>query len=118
MEWKKRFVYLKSVVFDEENLGQKGAKFQIVKFPSGSRIGPHYHKKIREVFFVKSGKGTFIFNGEASKAKEGDVFLCEPNDVHEVINNSTEEFVFLIFKTNEMEGDIFWVNDEDKKFKS
>ena len=106
--WKERFVYLKDIPFDENDLQQKGSKFQIVKFQPKTSIKPHYHKKTTEIFYVRSGEAIMKFNNEEILAKKDDIFLCQPNDVHEVINNSDEEFVLLIFKTNEEPDDLYW----------
>lgn len=115
LNWEERFVYLKNVPFDEKSLNQKGAKFQIVRFLPKTRIEPHFHKKVYEIFYIRSGKGVVILNGKRNTAQKDDIFLCEPHDVHEIINNSSEEFVVLIFKTNENPKDIFWVNKKDKE---
>lgn len=114
LNWEERFVYLKNVPFDEKALNQKGAKFQIVRFLPKTSIEPHFHKKVYEIFYVRSGTGTVILNGQHNIAQKDDMFLCEPNDVHEIVNDSSEEFVILIFKTNEDPADIFWVNEADK----
>lgn len=115
LDWKERFVYMKNVPFDEIDLNQKGAKFQIVRFLPKTRIEPHYHKKVYEIFYVRSGEGVIFFNGEKHDAKKDDFFLCQPNDVHEIINDSDEEFVLLIFKTNEDPEDIFWTEKEEEE---
>lgn len=108
LTWKKRFSYLKNVLFDEKILHQKGTKVQIIKFSPGTRIGPHFHKNVYEIFFITNGHGSIIFNGKKHKAKPGDIFLCQPGDVHEIINNAKEELVIVIFKTNEKTSDIVW----------
>lgn len=112
LEWKERFVYLKNVLFDENTLGQKGAKFQIVRFLPKTSIKPHFHKNVREIFYVKSGNGIIVLNNERYEAKADDIFLCEPNDLHEIINDSLEELVLLIFKINEDPEDIFWLGEK------
>ncbi|MCK4670298.1 MAG: cupin domain-containing protein [Nanoarchaeota archaeon] len=45
---------------------------------------------------------------EEFRCKLDDFFLCEPGDVHEIINDTPEDFVILIFKTNEEDDDIYW----------
>ena len=108
MEWKERFTYVKNVVFEADELGQEGARFQIVKFLPHTTIEPHYHEKVREIFYIRSGNGIIRFNGQENRAKADDIFLCEPKDVHEIINDADEELVILIFKTNESPDDIIW----------
>jgi mannose-6-phosphate isomerase-like protein (cupin superfamily) len=113
LKWGKRFTYLKNVVFDNRDLRQKGAKFQIIRFLPNSKIGPHYHKKVTEIFFILKGSGEFVFNGRTFKGKKNGIFLCEPGDVHEIINKNSRELVILIYKTNENPKDIFWINPKD-----
>ena len=109
LNWRNRFYYLKSIVLDEKNLNQKGSKFQIIRFLPKTKIGPHYHKCVCEIFYLLKGKGYFIFNGQKFIGKKNDIFLCQPKDIHEIINDSSRELVVLIFKTNENQKDIFWI---------
>lgn len=115
LDWKDRFIYKKNILFDAADLHQPGAKFQIVRFLPHTKIGPHYHKRVREIFYIQAGQGIIIFNGKHYSAKTNDIFLCEPKDIHEVINDSNEEFVMLIFKTNEDPTDITWINPKDEE---
>ncbi len=108
LDWKDRFTYVKNIPFDENDMKCKGAKFQIVKFKPNTSIKPHFHKKTVEIFYIKSGNGILKLNKEEFRCKPDDFFLCEPGDIHEFINNTKEDFVILIFKTNEEKEDIFW----------
>lgn len=114
MEWKKRFTYLKNIVFEDKDLRQQGAKFQVVRFLPQAMIGPHAHQKVAEIFFVREGEGKFLFNGKPVIGRKDDMFLCEPGDVHEIINTGAGELVLLIFKTNEDPADITWLNPGDE----
>lgn len=108
LKWKKKYTYFKNIVFDEKDLNEKGAKFQIVKFKQNTSIGPHYHKKVHEIFYVRSGNGILKLNDKKFRCKPDDFFLCRPNDLHEFINDTSRDFTILIFKTNEEKGDIHW----------
>lgn len=109
LEFGERFSYLKNVPFNEEDLRCAGSKFQVVKFKPGSEIKPHFHRKTCEVFYIQNGSGLLIINGQEFSCNPGDFFLCEPGDSHAFKNDTKEEFVILIFKTNEpKEPDIFW----------
>jgi quercetin dioxygenase-like cupin family protein len=103
-----KVVYKKCIVFNEDDLISKGSKFQIVTFKPESRVKPHYHKKTTEIFYIKEGKGTLKLNGREYNFKKDDIFLCEPKDTHEFVNNTNKDFTVLIFKTNEEKDDIFW----------
>ncbi len=108
LKWKKRYTYLKNIIFTEKDLNCKGAKFQIVKFKPGTSIKPHHHKKSTEVFYIRSGNGAVKINGKKFRCKPDDRFLCERGDTHSFINDTKQDFIILIFKTNEEERDIYW----------
>ena len=110
LNWKERFTYLKDIPFDEKDLNCSGSKFQIVKFKPNTFIKPHYHKKTTEIFYIREGNAVLKLNNKEFKCKKDDFFLCEPNDVHEFINNTNQDLIVLIFKTNEEENDIYWTN--------
>lgn len=108
LSWKERHTYVKDVPFDGKNLNCPGTKFQIVKFKPGTSIKPHYHKKTSEIFYIQSGNGVLKLNGQGFRCQPNDFFLCEPEDVHEFVNDTPKEFIILIFKTNEEEVDFYW----------
>ncbi len=115
LEFKGRFTYLKNVPFDENGLKCPGSKFQIVKFLPGSEIKPHFHRKTYEIFYVRGGNGILSMNGQDFRCKPDDFFLCEPGDSHAFKNDTKEDFIILIFKTNEpKQGDIFWENGKER----
>ncbi len=111
LTYHERFTYLKTIVFDENELQSKGAKFQIVIFKPNAQIEPHYHTKTTEIFYIQAGSGTLILNSQTFVCKSGDIFLCEPGDVHAFMNPTTQDFTIVIFKTNEEAGDIFWIEN-------
>lgn len=106
--WTKRFTYDKVIIADENTLKSKGSKFQIVNFSPKTNIKPHYHKKTIEIYFIESGTGKIILNGIEYMAETGDIFIIEPGDTHEIINDTNDNFTILIFKTNEEKNDIYW----------
>lgn len=108
LRWTERFTYVKDIPFNEKDLRCKGAKFQIVKFKPHTTIKPHYHKKTSEIFYINNGKGMLKINNKEFRCSANDFFLCEPDDNHEFINDTDEDFVILIFKTNEEDNDIYW----------
>jgi quercetin dioxygenase-like cupin family protein/2-polyprenyl-3-methyl-5-hydroxy-6-metoxy-1,4-benzoquinol methylase len=108
LEWEERFGYLKNVPFGEKELNCQGSKFQIIRFEPGSILGPHHHLETTEIFYVIRGNGIIRINGKEIMCEPGDFMLCKPGNVHEVINDREEEFVVLVFKTNEKAGDMHW----------
>lgn len=114
LSWRERFTYRKNVVFDENDLKQAGVSFQIVRFPAGASISEHWHKHTAEIFFVKSGYGMAVMNGEKINLEPGDCLLCEPGDRHAFSNNGAEDLTLLDFKINEAQDDIFWAGEAGK----
>ena len=109
ISWKDRYTYVKDVQFNAHDLNCPGSKFQIVKFKPGVAIASHFHKKTHEIFYIRSGTGILKLAGHEFRCASDDFFLCEPGDVHEFLNDTPEDFIILIFKTNEVEDtDIYW----------
>lgn len=104
-DWKNKYTYKKVIIFNESEIGVKGAKLQLINIPSGEKLKPHYHKKITEIFSILSGNGIIKINGKEVKEK---IILCKPNDTHSFDNNTNGDLVILISKWNEDEKDIFW----------
>ncbi|MDP3742040.1 MAG: cupin domain-containing protein [Candidatus Micrarchaeota archaeon] len=105
---KKVYAYDKVNVFDETTIGVPGAKYQLVSFPPGASVAPHFHEKVREVFLIASGKGKITINGKEHFTVAGDIFLIEPNDSHALQNTDSFPFIVHIFKWNENAHDINW----------
>ena len=110
LNWKDLGIgYVKEVPFDEKDLNCKGTKFQVLKYKPGTKIPSHYHKEAYEIFYIREGKGIISFNGKDIRCKPDDFFLCEPNDLHGVVNDTEEDFVILVFKTNLLDrNDFYW----------
>lgn len=104
-EWVERRGYSKKILLTEDEIKSEGNLVQIVKVNPHTQIKPHYHKQTIEIFYILKGNAILFFGDRKIEAKPGDVFLCEPNDVHGVINDSNEEFSLLVFKINEKEDD-------------
>lgn len=108
LKWQDRFTYVKDIPFTEKDLHCPGAKFQVVKFKPHTSIKQHHHKKTHEIFYIRNGTGILKLDHQIFRCKPDDFFLCQPGDVHEFINDTDQDFIILIFKTNEAEEDMFW----------
>ena len=64
----------------------------------GQTLGGHYHEQVEETFYVVSGRGTFLVNGEAHPAAEGDAFRLEPEDRHDIRNDSDAPLKLVFIK--------------------
>jgi len=107
-EWKKSNGYYKKILLSENDLKSKGNLVQIVKVDKKTNIEPHYHKKASEIFFILKGNGILFVGNDKQRRKEGDIIFCEPGEIHGVINDTDDEFVWLVFKINFTENDTFW----------
>jgi len=107
-EWIKLKGYSKKILFTEEDLKSKGIALDIVKSKSGEIVQPHYHKKRKEIFYVLKGNAILWVGNDKSRRKPGDIILCEPGEMHGVINDTDEEFIWLNFKINAMKDDTYW----------
>ncbi len=104
-EWLERKGYFKKILLTEGEIKSEGNLVQIVKINPHTEIKPHYHKQTIEIFYILKGNAILFFGDKKIGAKPGDVFLCEPNDMHGVINDSDADFQLLVFKINAKEDD-------------
>ena len=74
------------------------------RIPPATSIGEHLHEKGREFYFIVSGQGTMIINGESIPVERGDLILNEPGDTHGITNTSGEELCILVTEVIETEG--------------
>lgn len=107
-EWLNKKGYSKKIFLDENDLGHKGALVQEVKIKAGERAKDHHHKKQTEIFYFLTKNGYWIINGEKKTFEIGDVLVIKPYDNHTVVNNSSEDYIYLAFKFNYETEDIYW----------
>lgn len=111
-EWLKRKGYFKKILLTKDDLkSESDILVQIVKNEPYTNVKPHYHKQTTEIFYILSDNGIFFINDNKNRHKPGDAILCEPRDIHGVINDGDEEFISLVFKINPVENDIHWVEE-------
>lgn len=69
----------------------------LVDFDIGASSTPHSHNKTEESYYVLSGEGKIIINGETAPIKTGDLVVIPIKSLHQVINTSkTEELKLLV----------------------
>jgi len=107
-EWLEREGYSKKILFTGDEL-KRGHLVQIVKSKGHTEIKPHYHKQTIETYYVLKGNALLFIGDKRFRAQQGDVFLCEPGEVHGVTNDTDEEFLLLVFKIDAKENDSYWV---------
>jgi quercetin dioxygenase-like cupin family protein len=71
----------------------------VIRLRPGDALGAHYHRKVEETFYFTGGAPTMIVNGAEHIVRPGDVFRLEPEDRHDIVNNSQEiaNAVFIKF---------------------
>lgn len=107
--------YSKRVIFNVNELPERGHILQVVTIPPKTKQQPHYHNKQTEIFYILEGECLIIINNQEFLAKPGDAFVCDPGDIHNLWNKSDEEFKLAVFKINSPENheDSVWVESSD-----
>ncbi len=70
----------------------------------------HYHKKLEEMFYFMKGEPLLLIGDKKIRVKEGDVYTVEPNEVHNLENDTEEEVWILFNKSPAIKGDRFEVD--------
>ena len=71
--------------------------FSQARFQPGQVAAAHTHSDMHEVFFVESGAGQILVDGEAIALTPGVCIAIEPGESHEVSNPGDEELVLTYF---------------------
>lgn len=106
--WDEKEGYSKKVFLTETDLNAPGTHVQQIKIKPHEVAKNHYHKKQTEIFYFLNNNGFFIVNGTTILVEKNDIIVIEPNDLHEVVNNSDDDFLYIAFKINYDETDIYW----------
>jgi quercetin dioxygenase-like cupin family protein len=107
--WLKRQGYSKKILLSEDDLKSKGNLVQIVRNEAHTEIKPHYHKHMIEIYHILKGKAVVFCGNTRVRTQPGDTLLCEPGEVHGLINDTNEDFLFVVFKINAKDEDLTWV---------
>jgi quercetin dioxygenase-like cupin family protein len=79
-------VYKKDITNNDEN-GRLSAHY--LHIMPGGEILPHTHE-VLEVFYIISGSGSALINGENQRATAGSVIAAQPGSVHGLKNDGNE----------------------------
>lgn len=71
--------------------------FSQARFAPGQVASAHAHSDMCEVFFVESGEGVILIDGESHLLTKGVCVAVEPGERHEVRNTGTEELLLTYF---------------------
>ena len=64
-----------------------------------SIMGGHYHEEVEETFYFMEGSGIMVVNDDKIEAKQGDAFLVEAKEKHDVENPTDKPLKVLFIKT-------------------
>ncbi|NJO39879.1 MAG: cupin domain-containing protein [Cyanobacteria bacterium CRU_2_1] len=71
--------------------------FSQARFAPGQIAMAHAHHNMCEVFFIEAGTGIIYIDDRRYPLDPGVCIAVEPGEVHEVINNGSEELVLTYF---------------------
>ncbi|MFW6110508.1 MAG: cupin domain-containing protein [Thermoproteota archaeon] len=107
-EWLQRKGYSKKVLLSSEEIKPEGHVVQMVKSRGHTQIAPHFHKETTEIYHILQGSATLLIGEREFQAEPRETYLCEPGEIHGVINDTNEDFLILVFKINTKENDLYW----------
>lgn len=87
---------MKRVLLHESEMPGSVRLSQAILTP-GQQVSAHHHEHICEVFYILSGEGQFMVNGESVEVREGSTIRIDAGEVHEVINSSERDLSLLYF---------------------
>ncbi|TXT53604.1 MAG: Cupin domain protein [Promethearchaeota archaeon] len=59
---------------------------------------PHGHNQIDETFYFIEGEGTMIIDDKGYDAPAGSVFLVEPKETHNILNEGSKDLKVVFIK--------------------
>jgi mannose-6-phosphate isomerase-like protein (cupin superfamily) len=67
-----------------------------IRHPPGTASQEHYHTEAEEVYYVLSGHGGILVDGETHTIKPGDVVIIAPGERHKVWQEGDGNLVLLV----------------------
>jgi quercetin dioxygenase-like cupin family protein len=108
-KWLERKGYYKKILLTEKDLKSKGNIVQIIKNQAHTEIKPHYHKNMTEIYHIIKGHASVFCGNTTVRVEPGDTLLCEPGEIHGLTNETDKDFLFVVFKINANDKDMYWV---------
>ena len=66
-----------------------------VVIPPGKRSPSHFHKIAEETYYILKGSALMAINDRRWRAEPGLAFTMHPGEVHQIVNDGTEDLEFL-----------------------
>ena len=99
--------YSKKILLNEQELASPWNLVQMIKIKAGETAKSHYHKIQTEIFYLLNEYWYRIVNGEEIHPKVWDILVIEPNDKHTVTNDTDHDYLYLAFKVNHVDNDLY-----------
>ena len=100
--------YSKKIFLTEKDLGNPGSHCQELKIKPWEIAKAHHHKIQTEIFYFTTDHGYRVINWEKFQPKVGDILVIEPGDSHRIVNESDQDFCFIVFKIGYSQDDLYW----------
>jgi len=71
----------------------------IILLKPGQAIGMHGHQEVEETFYFINGSPIILVNDVEYRVKEGDAFLLDPLEKHDIMNDTKEDVKLIFIKT-------------------
>ncbi|ORT99370.1 hypothetical protein D081_1922 [Anaerovibrio sp. JC8] len=85
-----------------DNLQLTGAEISVNNLPAGASVPfVHYHKKNEEIYFIVSGKGKAVIDGEAVELAAGDWLRISPAARRQFFASPNEAISFICIQVRE-----------------
>ena len=97
-----------------DKLGLTGAEISINNLPAGAGVPfVHYHKKNEEIYFVISGKGQAIIDGETVELAAGDWLRVAPKARRQFSAAADEGISFICIQVRENSLEEYTADDAE-----
>lgn len=73
----------------------KGRVCSLMALAPGHEVGRHRHEGDGEVFYILSGKGKYLLDGELVEIEEGDVLFVDDGEEHYMVNTGEDLLKYL-----------------------
>lgn len=70
----------------------------VMVLQSGEKMGVHGHSQVEETFFFLEGTPKIIVDDVAYEVKPGDAFRIEPQEKHDIFNDSDSSMKAIFIK--------------------
>ena len=95
-----------------DKLGLTGAEISVNNLPAGAGVPfVHYHKKNEEIYFVISGKGQAVIDGETVELAAGDWLRVAPKARRQFSAAADEGISFICIQVRENSLDEYTAQD-------